>query len=161
MKTRTTISDITKEDLVNLLSTALYGSTYLSADYDAEKYKRLFKEENFCTCYEDKMARILLEGGAITVTDGYAEDEDEVWSKKGRWNKDLEEAQYTITLKDIEEGLQKALDGTFKPNEGCEDSEKSWARKVVINMMSEYTDYDLPDADMIMQIIMFGEIVYG
>lgn len=158
MKTRTIISDITKEDLVNLLSTALYGSYYLSADYDVEKYKRLFKEGD---CYEDKMARILLEGGEITVTDGYAEDEDEVWSKKGRWNKDLEEAQYTITLKDIEEGLQKALDGTFKLNEGAEQGEKNWARKVVINMMSDDADYDLPDAEMIMQIIMFGEIVYG
>lgn len=159
MKTKTTISDITKEDLVNLLSTALYDSTYLSADYDAEKYKRLFKEEDFC--YEDKMARILLEGGAITVTDGYAEDEDEVWSKKGRWNKDLEEAQYTITLKDIEEGLQKALDGSFRLNEGCEDSERSWARRVVTDMMSEYPAFDYFDADMIMQIIMFGKIVYG
>ena len=158
MKTRTTISDITKEDLVNLLSTALYGSTYLSADYDAEKYKRLFKEGD---CYEDKMARILLEGGEITVIDGYAEDEDEVYSKRGKWDKDLEEAQYTITLKDIEEGLQKALDGTFKLHEGTEQGEKNWARKVVMNMMSEDGDYDLPDADMIMQINMFGEIVYG
>ena len=158
METNTRISKITHDDIVNLLSTALYGSTYLSADYDRERYKRLFKEGD---CYEDKMARILLEGGAITVTDGFVEDEDEVWSKKGKWNKDLEEAQYTITLKDIEEGLQKALDGTFKLTEGLEQGEKNWARKVVMNMMSEGADYDLPDADMIMQIIMFGEIVYG
>lgn len=158
METSTTISNITHEEIVNLLSTALYGSTYMSADYNREKYKRLFKEGD---CYEDKMARILLEGGAITVTDGYAQDEDEVWSKKGRWNKDLEEAQYTITLKDIEEGLQKALDGTFKLNEGCEDSERSWARRVVTDMMSEYPAFDYFDADMIMQIIMFGKIVYG
>ena len=158
METSTTISNITHEEIVNLLSTALYGSIYMSADYNREKYKRLFKEGD---CYEDKMARILLEGGAITVTDGFAEDEDEVWSKKGRWNKDLEEAQYTITLKDIEEGLQKALDGTFEVNEGTEDSERRWARKVVMNMMDEYPDYDLPDADMIMQIILFGRIIYG
>lgn len=160
MKTRTIISDITKEDLVNLFSTALYGSECFGVYYDLSDYKgKPF--ENPDDCVEDRYAKILLNGGKIFVTDFYAEDEDEVWSKKGRWNKDLEEAQYTITLKDIEEGLQKALDGTFKLNEGAEQGEKNWARKVVMNMMSEDADYDLPDAEMIMQIIMFGEIVYG
>ena len=158
METSTTISNITHEEIVNLLSTALYGSTYMSADYNREKYKRLFKEGD---CYEDKMARILLEGGEITVTDGYAEDEDEVWSKRGKWNKDLEEAQYTITLKDIEEGLKMALDGKFKLHEGQEEAEKKWARKVVCEIMDEDGDYDYYDADMVMQIILFGEIIYG
>lgn len=157
METSTTISNIKHEELVNLLSTALYGSTYMSAYYDREKYKRLFKEGD---CYEDKMARILLEGGEITVTDGFAEDAYEVWSKKGRWNKDLEEAQYTITLKDIEEGLRMALAGEFELNEGQEEAEKKWARKVVCEIMDEDGDYDYNDADMVMQIILFGEIIY-
>lgn len=158
MKTTTIVSDITHDDIVNLLSTALYGSTYMSADYDEERYKRLFKESD---CYEDKMARILLDGGSITITDSYAESADELNGKKGKWNEDLDEAQYVINLNDIKEGLQMAMDGTFKVNEGSEDSERRWAKKVVTNMMAEDGDYDLPDADMIMQIICFGGLVYG
>ena len=158
MKTKTIVSDITHDDIVNLLSTALYGSTYMSADYDEERYKRLFKESD---CYEDKMARILLDGGSITITDSYAESADELNGKKGKWNEDLDEAQYVLTLNDFKEGLQMAMDGTFSDCSNA-TSAKSWARKVCCEMMKgDDADYDLPDADMIMQIICFGGLVYG
>lgn len=36
MKTKTTITELTHDDLVDLFSTALCGSYYLSADYTIE-----------------------------------------------------------------------------------------------------------------------------
>lgn len=68
MKTQTIILEQNIEDLVNLLSTALYGSSYLSADYDELEGK------DIGDCYEEVMARILLDGGRISITDVYAED---------------------------------------------------------------------------------------
>ena len=52
-KKQVTITEITQEDLVNLFSTALYGSTYLDADYP----KRDIYEED--DCYEDKLAKVV------------------------------------------------------------------------------------------------------
>lgn len=61
MKTQTTITDITKEDLVNLFSTAIYGSNYLSVEFDESV------EHDEQDCYEDIIANILLNGGAVKV----------------------------------------------------------------------------------------------
>lgn len=67
MKTKTIISNITKQDLVNLFATALYGSLYLSAEYDE------FVEFDEDDSHEEILAEILLHGGCIYITDHYAE----------------------------------------------------------------------------------------
>ena len=69
MKTKTTITELTHDDLVNLFSTALYGSSYLSADWDDDL------PTNEDSCYEDTIADILLAGGHVYVKDHYAEGE--------------------------------------------------------------------------------------
>lgn len=67
MKTEVKITDLTKSDLSDLFSTAFYGSSYLSADYEESI---TFDDDD---CYEDKLADILLNGGTIQVTDTYAD----------------------------------------------------------------------------------------
>ena len=67
MKTKITVTELDHEDLVNLLSTALYGSSWFEADYDNNIYKSLEIKEG--DCFEDKLADMLLAGHKITIID--------------------------------------------------------------------------------------------
>ena len=58
---------------------------------------------------------------------------------------------YTITLKDIENGLAKAA-----------SSSEPYCRKSFSNFAeNDCVDFDIIDADNLMQIIVFGEVIYG
>lgn len=77
-----------KEDnLVDLLSTAFYGSSWFSATRE-EKYDHLIKPTS--ECREEKWADILKGGGKIKVID---------------WEEDEEE--HDLSLDDIVKGLEK------------------------------------------------------
>lgn len=153
------ILDITHEDLVILFSTALYGSSYLSAEYNKEFYNSIPESKREGDCFEDKIADVLLNGGEIYIYDGYSEGE--VYNKNGILIKedysDDEYAQYTLTLTDIIEGLQRAANGTYKVNDDY---------KFIRQCFNEYVedegyDLDLTDADALMQVIVFNELIYG
>lgn len=157
MKTKTTITELTHDDLVNLFSTALTGSSYLGADYD-ESIK--YDEDD---CFEDIIANILLHDGSIKVTDYYA-DGCVHGSLPHEYvdNDDEGEVVYVLTLDDIKRGLQHALDGTFKLNRGYEIHERRMARKAFESFVDEESyDFDLSYADTLLQIILFDEIIYG
>ena len=156
----------TKEDLVNLLSTALYGSNYLSADYEeAVEYD----EDD---SYEEIMAEILLNGGKILITDRYAED-GEVYGNLPCEVKEDEEnfgcfiTTYFVTLKDIVSGLAKAANGTFNVGENDEfqpdwrERNIEFAKRSFNAFAFDEREWDLTTADCLMQIILFDEIVYG
>lgn len=171
MKTEVKITDINKEDLVNLLSSALYGSSYLSADYEESV------EHNEDDCYEDIMANILLHGGKIMVTDGYAEDGEVYGSLSCRVDEDKDEGRltttYFVTLKDILSGLERAANGTFNMGEYAnhfgslslspewQDKNKAFAWRSFNAFAFDDAEWDLTTADCLMQIILFNEIVYG
>ena len=159
MKNNVEIIDITHEDLVNLFSTALYGSSYLSAEYDKDFYNSIPKDKKEGDCFEDHIADVLLNGGEIYIYDAYSEGE--VYNKNGELIKeeysDEEYAQYTLTLTDIIEGLQRAANGTYKTNNDT---------KYILHCFNEFAeddcyDLDLTDADALMQIITFNELIYG
>ena len=151
MKIETKISEITHEDLVNLFSTAFYGSNHFAIDYNNEDYdgKPFAKDDD---CFEDKLAKIVLNGGKIIVSDLYAEDSDEHYGEiEHTWNEEEESMDYTITLKDIENGLAKAA-----------SSSEPYFHKCFSNFAeNDCVDFDLNDADNLMQIIVFGEVIYG
>lgn len=137
MKTKITVTELTHEELVNLLSTALYGSSWFGASYDKNIYKTLEKTEG--DCFEDALADMLLNKQKITITDYYAEGEK--YSKKFvRF--DGEDAEYEITLKDI---LNTA-------------STKS-GFKLVEEVLDG--DGDFWTADAFLQRVVFGEEIYG
>ena len=159
LKNNVEIIDITHEDLVNLFSTALYGSSYLSAEYDKDFYNSIPKDKKEGDCFEDHIADVLLNGGEIYIYDTYSEGE--LYSKNGELIKeeysDEEYAQYTITLTDIVEGLERAANGTYKTNNDT---------KFIRQCFNEFAeddcyDLDLTDADALMQIITFNELIYG
>lgn len=165
MKTKTVISEITHDDLVNLFSTALYGSTWLSATYRTEDWEfvkgQQLKETD--ASFEDKLAYILLNDGHIWFYDHIAEDKDEVY--QGRfcencyWDYTRNMACYEVSLDSIRQGLQSAMDGEFICY--CNEDEKDWAKNVVCKMLQyDGGDYDIDDAELIMQIILFSEVVY-
>jgi hypothetical protein len=159
LKNNVEIIDITHEDLVNLFSTALYGSSYLSAEYDKNFYNSIPKDKKEGDCFEDHIADVLLNGGEIYIYDAYSEGE--VYSKNGELIKEEyggeEYAQYTLTLTDIIEGLQRAANGTYKTNNDT---------KFIRQCFNEFAedncyDLDLTDADALMQVITFNELIYG
>lgn len=145
------IEDITHDDLVNLFSTALYGSTYLSVDYPDGDYD----EDD---CYEDKIAKALLDGFSVNVIDTYAEG-CVYGNLLHKIDEETEDVSYMVTLVDIKLGLEKAGSGTFKINF---DGEEEFAREAFESYVNEESlDFDLTYADCLMQIIVFGELIYG
>lgn len=154
MKTKTTITEITHEDLVNLLSTATYGSDWLTCTITKATREKLAIE--ITDCREDVWAKALLSGFPIYLTDHQAEGE--TYGDKGTVNDDDEDsAVYRITLDDIKDGLRSALDGDFEP--GDED-EVELAARCVLHLRDESSEFDYTEAEILAQIIMFGTIIY-
>lgn len=137
MKTKITVTELNHEDLVNLLSTALYGSSWFGASYDKKIYNTLTKTEG--DCFEDHLADMLLAGHKITITDYYAEGES--YSKKFV-KFDGEDAEYEISLKDILK--------TASTKEGY---------RLVEEVLSG--DGDFYTGDAFLQRVVFDEEVYG
>lgn len=150
MKTKTTITEITHDDIVNLLSTGLYGSHFFGVDYSIEDYRKIPNPDEY-DCIEDKCAKLLLNGKSIVIYDMYAEDEEDFHGKLYHsWDSYNATMDYTITLSDIKKGLQKALD-----NGG-------WDAKCAFDLINEDScDLDLTEAENLLQIITFGEAIYG
>jgi hypothetical protein len=155
MKTKTTITELGHDDLVNLFSTALYGSSYLGADYEESV------EHNEKDCFEDILANILLHDGSITITDYYAEGC--VYGSLPHGIDKDENVTYLVTYDDIKRGLERAADGTFNAgNDKWTEQIKRSARVSFDSFMDEdRCDFDLVGADILMQIILFDEIIYG
>jgi hypothetical protein len=157
MKTQVTISEITQDDLVNLFSTAFYGSNYLAADYkDAIEYD----EDD---CHEEILAKILLNGGEILVTD-YDADGCHYGNLRWEYNEDYD-VTYHVRYEDIVRGLEKAGSGTFNArpdvSEDFADRNIKFAKSSFNAFAYDDTEWDLTTADCLMQIILFDEIIYG
>lgn len=165
MKTQLTITELTKENLVDLFSTAFYGSNYLSADYEESI------EHDEEDCHEEIMANILLNGGKIFVTDHYAEDGEVYGNLHCRVSEADEDGvittTYFVTLTDIIKGLEKAANGTFNAGRDCKvftdwrERNLEFARRSFNAFAFDESEWDLTTADCLMQIILFDEIVYG
>ena len=137
MKTEIKVTELTHEELVDLLSTALYGSSWFAASYDSKVYKSLTETEG--DCFEDALADMLLAGHKIKITDYYAEGES--YSKRCV-GFDGEDAEYEVTLKDF---LRTA-------------STKS-GFKLVEEVLDG--DGDFWTADAFLQRVVFGKEIYG
>lgn len=163
MKTKITITELSHNDLVNLFSTALYGSSYLSADYTIEDRKSVDVSDG--DCYEDIIAKVLLSGKIIEVTDNYAESCSYGSLPYRFQDKDNEDTPviYSVNLESIRRGLERAANGTFNAgdDEWAEQTKRS-ARVSFDSFMDEdRCDFDLVRADILMQIILFDAIIYG
>ena len=139
MKTKTTILEINHEDLVDFFSTALYGSFMFGARYDSIEYHEL-KDANENDCFEK----------TIEIVDKYAEDAEFYGNLPHVWDDEEFEMIYTVSLEDIKNGLQSCLDGDSYISE-C-------ARNLV---HADEGNLDSPQAENILQVVLFGEMIYG
>ena len=148
MKTRTIIEELSQEDLVNLFSTATYGSSWLDITAP-ETTGADIKEDD---CLEDKWAKALLAGHKVKCFDYYAEGER--YGNLGGVIKKDGTAVYFVGLEEIKKGLQKCLDGDIQ------DGGK-WLKECVAHFMAGAGEMDQPEAEALMQVIMFNELIYG
>lgn len=150
MKTKTTIIEITQEDIVNVLADVLYSSHWLSCYYDNTEYKKLENKSND-DCVEDKLAKLLLAGKTITLVDTYAEDEDDVnGNLEHEWDEELGGIAYKVTIDDFKRGIEK-----------CFNSDEMYKRESAYKVF--FTDYtgEYYDADIVVQTIVLGDYIYG
>jgi len=156
---KTKIEFITHNEIVCLLLTAIDGSTYLSAEYDKDFYNSIPENKRHGSCHEDKMADVLLNGGEIYIYDN--DSEGEIYGIRKATvttNKYGEKrTQYTITLADLIDGLEKCINSTYKVQN---DS------KYLKQCFDEFVDedscsFDIEMADALMQVIVFNELAYG
>lgn len=87
MKVECKVTSLTKEDISNILSTALFGSSWAQVDNTTYAYKQA---EGYCI--EDKLAYLLYNGKNINIID--TEDNDK---------------SYYIDLQIFEQGLNKYM----------------------------------------------------
>ena len=138
MKTKITVTEINHEEFVDLLSTALEGSSWFAASYDKTLYESI--QETHGYCFEDKLADMLLAGHKITITD-YEADGESYSSKCTR-----------ITA-----------DGDAVYKVGLEDFLKVASNKTGFKLLSEVLDGtgDYYTADAFLLRVVFGEEIYG
>ena len=138
MKTKITVTEINHEELVDLLSTALEGSSWFGASYNSDIYKKL--ENTTGECFEDKLADMLLAGHQITITDYEADGES--YSSKC---------------------IKITADGDAVYKVGLEDFLKVASTKTGFKLLSEVLDGtgDYWTADAFLQRVVFGEEIYG
>lgn len=137
MKTEIKVTALNHEELVDLLSTALEGSSWFGADYNRNIYQSI--KETHGDCFEDKLADMLLAGHKITITDYEAEGEK--YSNKCT-GFDGDDAIYKIGLDDI-----------------LETASTKTGFKLLEEVLSGEGDYWTADA--FLQRVVFGEEVYG
>ena len=138
MKTKITVTEINHEELVDLLSTALYDSSWFGASYDKDTYKKL--ENTTGECFEDKLADMLLAGHQITIIDYEADGES-----------------YSSKCTKI------TADGDAVYKVGLEDFLKVASTKKGFQLLNEVLDGtgDYWTADAFLQRVVFGEEIYG
>lgn len=143
---------LTQEVLSVLIETATYGSGWLNYQFDKTQVQAI---ENEPGC--DTAARILLAGGKVEFIDMWAEEPDEIYSENGYFESDA--GIYPVTLKDIVKGLEKAESGEWNAHD---EEERNFVNEDVADLMkgADETCLDLDEADWILQVILFNEIVY-
>ena len=144
MKVRITVTELSHEDLVNILSTALYGCNYLSVDLDDPVYETIPEDQRIGHCYEDIGADILLHGGNLKITDYEADGElyTKRRHKQGPYLDEIGRGIYFISIEDI--------------LWAC-NTEHGY--KLLTETLSGEGDYFT--ANNLLQIAMFGEEIYG
>ena len=146
MKTKININaELEHDDLVNLFSAALYDNPAFDCTYTNESKDKVYTTGD---CYEDVIAKILLNGGVVYVADAYSETDEDVYGNNKRvyWDEFHGCMVYPITLQEVVAGLELA-------------SSKGEARKVMKLLNDDFT-FDMIDANVLMQYICFGEVIY-
>ena len=152
MKIKSTVTEVSHDDLVNLFSTAFYGSDIFAVEWDNKAYSHLKKDGD---CIEDILARIILNGGTIDVIDREAEEEDNYSSFIKSYYEEGFGMHYPIDLGIIRDGISNALNGDAK------NVTASYAMECAKDLITEDGSFDFIEATVLLQIILFKEVIYG
>ena len=137
---------ITKEDVVDILSSAMDGIGYWgrivpnSEQYkEAKKWIRENEEPDYEICYEEVVAQMLFNGKSVTVQE--IEDDKESW----------------LSLSNLSYGIQKAFqEGYYSSYNWLVPDGDGFGKWHL-----ETSQIDAAVADVIIQLSVLGEIVYG
>ncbi len=137
---------ITKEDVVDILSSAIEGIYYWGQivpndrQYkEAKKWLRENSEPDYEICYEDVIAQILFDGKSVTVRD--IEGDQESW----------------LSLSNLSYGIRKAFQEGYYSDYNWLVPDGGGSNKWHL----EPDQIDAEVADVIIQLAVLGEIVYG
>ena len=137
---------ITKEDVVDILSSAMDGIGYWgrivpnNEQYkEAKKWIRENEEPDYEICYEEVIAQILFDGKSVTVRD--IEGDQESW----------------LSLSNLSYGIRKAFQEGYYSDYNWLVPDGGGSNKWHL----EPDQIDAEVADVIIQISVLGEIVYG
>ena len=151
-----TIEEITAQELADFLETGLTGSMQFAIEYDDNDYLDLVAKGMCCEKYTtDICANILVNGGKVKLID--IDCEGDSYGSLDRYINDDEEVEYTVTLDNVKTGIERALNGTYKVSCSEEKGNVMIAAKSIV----EGENYDYYDAYLILQVILFNEIIYG
>ena len=137
---------ITKEDVVDILSSAMDGIGYWgrivpnNEQYkEAKKSIRENEEPDYEICYEEVIAQMLFDGKSVTVQE--IEDDKESW----------------LSLSNLSYGIQKAFqEGYYSSYNWLVPDGDGFGKWHL-----ETSQIDAEVADVIIQLSVLGEIVYG
>ena len=137
---------ITKEDVVDVLSSAMDGIGYWgrivpnNEQYkEAKKWIRENSEPDYEICYEEVIAQILFDGKSVTVRD--IEGDQESW----------------LSLSNLSYGIRKAFQEGYYSDYNWLVPDGGGSNKWHL----ETSQIDAEVADVIIQLSVLGEIVYG
>ena len=137
---------ITKEDVVDILSSAMDGIGYWgqivpnNRQYEeAKKWIRENSEPDYEICYEEVIAQILFDGKSVTVRD--IEGDQESW----------------LSLSNLSYGIRKAFQEGYYSDYNWLVPDGGGSNKWHL----EPDQIDAEVADVIIQLSVLGEIVYG
>ena len=137
---------ITKEDVVDILSSAMDGIGYWgrivpnNEQYkEAKKWIRENEEPEYEICYEEVIAQMLFNGKSVTVRD--IEGDQESW----------------LSLSNLSYGIRKAFQEGYYSDYNWLVPDGSGSNKWHL----EPDQIDAEVADVIIQLAVLGEIVYG
>lgn len=137
---------ITKEDVVDILSSAMDGIGYWgrivpnNEQYkEAKKWIRENEEPDYAICYEEVIAQILFDGKSVTIRD--IEDDKESW----------------LSLSNLSYGIRKAFQEGYYSDYNWLVPDGGGSNKWHL----EPDQIDAEVADVIIQLAVLGEIVYG
>ena len=137
---------ITKEDVVDILSSAMDGIGYWgrivpnNEQYkEAKKWIRENEEPDYEICYEEVIAQMLFDGKSVAVRD--IEDDKESW----------------LSLSNLSYGIRKAFQEGYYSDYNWLVPDGGGSNKWHL----EPDQIDAEVADVIIQLAVLGEIVYG
>lgn len=143
---------LNRDDLAYLFGKILISTPIFSADIDKAFYDSIPNENRKGSNLADKIADCLLFGGSVVIYDN-------------RSNGDISPGmgfvtlgtKYTINISDVVDGLSKAANGTYITNN---DSE--WVSDCFSAFeQGDEAGFGQEEADCLMQIILFNELIYG